>query len=442
MMNLSGADCRGVNFGSADLSKADCRGANFGNADLSKADFSGANLSGALLCGADLRGADLSGAFLRDANLREADLRGANLHGADLRGVRFRKANLQGADLCEAWFRGALLREADLSGALLLGANLSEGDLRGAVLCKANLSGANLIDACLDRANLTGARLWETQRSGWSIKAVICQRASWDRKGKELIEYGKSEFERIFTEKPCIVMRYPGGMSLIDILALPLVVEQLQLEHPGSVLQIRSMQNDAGGASVTITVEDSMGRSSEALKQELACMQTKLEFLLEDRAFLRSLVSTKTSTLSDLSDRVAKQLASPTQNVHLYCPTGQVTIEGPTMSQDTYNIPGQAGAVGPGAHARDNTFQQIQSGIDLPKLAEELGRLRTAMKGEATGTSEQDKAISAVVDAEDAATKGNGPAALRYLKDAGTWALGIAEKIGVSVVIEVLNKAI
>src|SRR3712207_5473788 len=78
-------------------------------------------------------------------------------------------------------------------------------------------------------------------------------------------------------------------------------------------------------------------------------------------------------------------------------------VEGPTMSRDTYNIPGQAGAVGPGARAHGNTFQQVQGGIALPKLAEELGRLRDAMKGEATGTREQDKAIGVVADAEEAA---------------------------------------
>ena len=65
------------------------------------------------------------------------------------------------------------------------------------------------------------------------------------------------------------------------------------------------------------------------------------------------------------------------------------------MSRDTYNIPGQAGAVGPGAHAHDNTFQQIQAGgIDLPKLAEELGRLRTAMKGEATGRASRTRRLA------------------------------------------------
>jgi hypothetical protein len=98
----------------------------------------------------------------------------------------------------------------------------------------------------------------------------------------------------------------------------------------------------------------------------------------------------------------------------------------PTMSRDTFNVSGQAGAVGPSAHAHDNVFQQIQvgTGIDLPKLAEELERLRNAMKGESTGTPEHDEAIGAVAGAEKAAAKNDGLAALRYLKSAGTWALG------------------
>jgi hypothetical protein len=114
---------------------------------------------------------------------------------------------------------------------------------------------------------------------------------------------------------------------------------------------------------------------------------------------------------------------------------------GPTMSRDTYNVSGQAGAVGPDAHAHDNVFQQSQAGIDLPKLSEELGRLRNAMKDEATGTRGQDKAIGVVADAEEAATRGDCPAVLQYLKSAGEWTLGIAEKIGVDVAIEALKRA-
>jgi hypothetical protein len=143
-----------------------------------------------------------------------------------------------------------------------------------------------------------------------------------------------------------------------------------------------------------------------------------------------------------VKDALTKIADSPRQEIHYHRPRGR--IEGPAMSRDTYNIPGQAGAVGPGAKARNNTFQQIQAGtdIDLPKLADELGRLRAAMKGETTGTREQDKAIGVVADAEEAATKGDCPAVLQYLKSAGQWTLGIAEKIGVPLAIEVLKRAI
>ena len=112
------------------------------------------------------------------------------------------------------------------------------------------------------------------------------------------------------------------------------------------------------------------------------------------------------------------------------------------MSKGDTNInTGQAAAVGRKAHVHDSTFQQIQAGIDLPKLAEELGRLRAAMKGETTGTPEHDEAIGAVAGAEKAAAKGDGQAVLQYLKSAGEWTLGIAEKIGVGVAIEALKRA-
>ena len=53
----------------------------------------------------------------------------------------------------------------------------------------------------------------------------------------------------------------------------------------------------------------------------------------------------------------------------------------------------------------DSDRHRHQGGLDLPKIAEELERLRNAMKDETTGTREEDKAIGAVADAEDAAAK-------------------------------------
>jgi hypothetical protein len=111
------------------------------------------------------------------------------------------------------------------------------------------------------------------------------------------------------------------------------------------------------------------------------------------------------------------------------------------MSKGDTNVNyGQAAAVGRKADVHNNVFQQIQGGFDLPKLAEELGRLRNAMRGETTGTRDEDKAIGAVADAEEAATNNDGPAVLRYLKGAGTWGLKIAEQIGVSLATETLKK--
>ena len=70
-----------------------------------------------------------------------------------------------------------------------------------------------------------------------------------------------------------------------------------------------------------------------------------------------------------------------------------------------------------------------------------MGRLRNAMKDETTGTREHDEAIGAVAGAEKAAVRGDGPAALQYLKSAGEWTLGMAEKIAVGVAIEALKRA-
>jgi deferrochelatase/peroxidase EfeB len=112
------------------------------------------------------------------------------------------------------------------------------------------------------------------------------------------------------------------------------------------------------------------------------------------------------------------------------------------MSGDIYNT-GQAGAVGPNAHAHDMTFQQVQNqgAIDLPRLAEELARLRAAMKEETEGTAEQDEAIGAVAAAGKAAGQGDDRTMLRHLKTAGAWTLGIAEKIGVAVAAEAIKRA-
>jgi len=303
-----------------------------------------------------------------------------------------------------------------------------------------------LIDTQLDNADLTDAKLWEAQRSGWSIKGIVCDRVFWDRDGKEPTEYEDGAFERIFAENPRIVLHYAGGMSPVDFAMLPLIVERLQTDHPNSSLHIRSVQDDGSGATVTITVEDLTDRSDQVFAEDVETMRadlTSLQHRLQQEERLR--LDAEAGYRAMVQDVLPKLLerALPQTNVHVGQITGPTTIEGSSMSNDTYNIHGQVGAVGKNAHAHDMTFQQAwnQSNIDLLQLAEELTRLRAAMKQETQGTREQDKAIVAVADAEEAAVKGDGPTVLQYLKTAGTWAFGVAEKIGVSVAAEAIKRA-
>ncbi|MFI1782096.1 hypothetical protein [Streptomyces rubiginosohelvolus] len=103
---------------------------------------------------------------------------------------------------------------------------------------------------------------------------------------------------------------------------------------------------------------------------------------------------------------------------------------------DRYEVSGQAGAVGPNAHAQDNGFAQLRNEqgakIDLGQLAAELQTLRTAMRGAAV-TPEHDLSVGYVAQAQVAAEGGNESGALEHLKKSGQWTLGLAKQIGVHV---------
>ena len=247
-------------------------------------------------------------------------------------------------------------------------------------------------------------------------------------------KYGDGEFERAYAEHPVIVLRYPypGGISTIDLLMLPLVVERLQAEHPRCTLCVRSVHDEGSGAEVTITVEDREDRNGDVFTQEVVVLQTKLHCVEAERDRLLYVM------VPHLMELIAKS-----KQTNFIGPFLGPSAKGVVMS--TFNTTAdKIGALGENVHVHDVTFQQIwdQSGIDLAKLARELEQLRNAMKRELIeGTIEQDEAVVAVTVAQKEATAGNGPAALQHLKRAGAWTLGVAEKIGVAVASEALKKA-
>lgn len=133
------------------------------------------------------------------------------------------------------------------------------------------------MDAQLDGATLSNAKLWGTLRDGWSIKGVICKRAYWDREGKVPTEYAPGEFERVFAEKPRIVLKYANGLQPIDLAMLPLVIERLQAQHPGCKLHVRSIQDEGSAATVTITVDDTANRAPVDFRAEVEELRTQLK---------------------------------------------------------------------------------------------------------------------------------------------------------------------
>jgi hypothetical protein len=187
------------------------------------------------------------------------------------------------------------------------------------------------------------------------------------------------------------------------------------------------VEDSGSGAIVTITVEDTANRDSSAFKDEIRQLQAELNRKEGQIDVYRTFMP------------IFQEMIVKSRQMIITNPT---MIEG-AMSKDTYNIHGQAGAVGPQAHVHDNTFQQIQSqsDLDLPRLAQELAQLRAVMKQETEGEAEQDEAIGAVAAAEKAAGKGDGPNVLRHLQAAGKWAFGIAEKIGMAVAADAIEKA-
>ncbi|MBI3089065.1 MAG: pentapeptide repeat-containing protein [Candidatus Tectomicrobia bacterium] len=276
-------DLRGVDLSGADLSEADLRRADLSGADLFRADLSGAKLSFAILSKADLLEADLLGAKLGGAKLSGAKLLWADLSGADLSG-----ASLGGASLFQANLFRANLTRAKLSGASLKLALLLQANLSGANLTNTDLSTANLIGAEMDGATLTGVKLWETQRAGWSIKGVICERASWDKEGKEFTEYAPGEFERLFSDRTKVVLHYEGNISPIEVATLPAVLAKLEEEHPGCILRLQSIQGAAGGATVTIAIDDPGEHDPATLQEELReagrRYQAAMRGMLEERS--------------------------------------------------------------------------------------------------------------------------------------------------------------
>lgn len=282
--------------------EVDLNGVDLSEAELNEASLFGVGLREADLSGASLCVADLSEASLIDANLSDANLSGANLIKADLSGAKLIGAKLRAADLSEANLSKANLREAKLILANLIEANLTEAGLRdadlgGANLSRVDLSGADLNSATLqhamlDGAKATGIKLWETQRAGWSIKGIICERAYWDKEGKEPTEYAPGEFERLYSDQACIELFYPGGTTSFELNTLPALLHHLASLHPETNIRLKSIEETGGGAKIRISVGDADKEKADSINAD-AVQVVQAQLALRDDELNRERIEKK-----------------------------------------------------------------------------------------------------------------------------------------------------
>ena len=156
VLNMDGADLRGLQLEDADLSEV----------LLNKADLSNTRFSNVKLLRTSFLNALLTGAKFHDVDLSRALLKEARLCGAEFSRVGFTKAVLDNADMSSANLTGCNFFDADLHATDLSDAHLFlAGDtrvsfrkarLRDARLCRADFRHSDMLDAYLSQADLSG----------------------------------------------------------------------------------------------------------------------------------------------------------------------------------------------------------------------------------------------------------------------------------------------
>ena len=195
------------------------------------------------------------------------------------------------------------------------------------------------------------------------------------------------------------------------------VVQAINEKHPEFELRLDSFHSRAKARAIFTIIREEY--ASEAVSQIREKYETQIKVIEAERNTLENCF------------RMAIQ-------------EPHIAISKLEMSGDKYEISGQAGAVGRYAHAHDiniNQLVKIVSEIDLPKLADELSKLRREM-GNTADTPEHHLSTGEIAAAEIAAKNAKGPQALEHLKKAGKWAFEVAEKIGTPLASSALKSAL
>ena len=149
------------------------------------------------------------------------------------------------------------------------------------------------------------------------------------------------------------------------------------------------------------------------------------------------LVESDVKVFTEVIDHlIQKPRSSLTQHIFI---SGGINI-----MRDQYNVK-QAGAVGPGSHSENSTFNNVIQNdgdtLNFIQLTEELQLLRQRMVNEAK-VADEFVAIGEIAKAEICASKKDTVGLQEHLKVAGKWAFDAATQIGTSLTAELIKKSI
>ncbi|MGD0043050.1 MAG: pentapeptide repeat-containing protein, partial [Isosphaeraceae bacterium] len=477
--DLESADLSGANFIGADLSEAKLIGANLSHADLSQAILGRANLSGT-----NLRSANLYQAVLCQADLSGADLSHANLSGANLGGANLSAADLSAADLGEAKLIGADLSRSNLNQADFIEADLTNADLSNTILYLARIIRCQLLNAIFENADVTDCQVQETRgipnspsilkvrncdpltgedaRNFFNPPATVEVYLSSVLRNEEIglfhFHLGEMQHRSVGAhvhfvgwrvEANGTVLRfqaptYEDIYSLLPVLLAPFRMSQA-VDWGETLRQLPGQERGlilTELARIEAAAPQGVWRVADRLAQFFGEFPYARLIQIRDgrHLALRIEVATNQAIARKLTAQPKRSAPRSAQKNEFHLPGGTVrlSLEDRSTSQEIKAGENVVAATGEGniLWTGDVVFPQVwneqSASIDLPKLADDLVKLRAALQREAT-EPEHDVAIGNVSMAAKAAKEGNGPKALEYLKAAGKWALDTATKVGVSV---------
>jgi hypothetical protein len=350
--------------------------------------------------------------------LIESDLSFAICIKSDFSNANLKKAKIENAD-----FRKSKLVGAKLNEAVLQRTNLSEADLSTADLSRAKLQAAFLIKTDLTEAIITGAELSGAVCENWIIEGINCEYVFFDFEAENRIPRGRDfrpkEFEELYKQLPTIEYFFEHGFTPIDAFLMDQIVQAINERNPKFELKLDSLHSRGQPHAIfTVLHQES---AEEALKQIKADYEDRIKIFEAER------------------NTIERCFMKVIEKPRTYIEYSEMIEMG-----DKYDIKGQTGAVGPGAHAHDLNFNQLwnqyPSEIDLKQLAGELSNLRDSLIQKAD-EPEHYRAIAEVSEAEAASQANDGSKALEHLKKAGKWAFSVAENIGTTIAAEALKKA-